>query len=109
MTLSPAWPTIFAHGVLNQDNRENTSATTAKSGWILQIFATGIPKDAVVQLQYGSRKDLVPLYAGEALTVPGVQQVNVALPENASSADLLVCATMAGQQYCSSAYPIAVQ
>jgi hypothetical protein len=38
-----------------------------------------------------------------------VQQVNVALPDAASSADLLICATVAGQQYCSSAYPITVQ
>jgi uncharacterized protein (TIGR03437 family) len=109
VTLAPAWPAIFAHGVLNQDNLENTSATAAKSGSILQIFATGIPKNAQVSAQYAGRKDLVPLYAGEAPTVPGVQQVNVALPEGASSADLLICAMVAGQQYCSSAYPIAVQ
>ena len=29
----------------------------------------------------GDRKDLVPLYAGPAPTVPGVQQVNVAVPD----------------------------
>ena len=66
VTLSPAWPAIFAHGVLNEDNRENTGGSAARPGSILQIFATGIPKEAVVSVQFAGRKDLAPLYAGEA-------------------------------------------
>ena len=69
--LSPAWPAVFPHGVFNQDNRENTPSAAAKSGDILQIFATGIPKLATVSVQIGDRKNLVPLYADEAPTVPG--------------------------------------
>src|ERR1039457_5466696 len=70
--LTVAWPAVFPHGVLNQDNRENTPSAAAKSGDILQIFATGIPKLATVSVQVGDRKDLVPVYAGEAPTCPGV-------------------------------------
>jgi uncharacterized protein (TIGR03437 family) len=65
----------------------------------------------VVSAQIGDRKDLVPVYAGEAPTVSGVQQVNVAVPEGVGAASSLVlCATVAGgQQYCSSGYQIVVQ
>ncbi len=108
--LAAAWPAVFAHGVLNQDNLENTPATAAKSGDILQIFATGIPKVATVSVQIGDRKDLVPVYAGDAPTVPGVQQVNVAVPTGVTgSLTLEVCATTGGQQYCSPGYTITVQ
>jgi uncharacterized protein (TIGR03437 family) len=111
VTLSSAWPAIFQHGVLNQDNSQNSAALPAKSGDILQIFATGIPKGAIVSAQIGGLPDLVPLYAGEAPTVPGVQQVNVAVPAGTSApATLVLCATVPGAaQTCSSAYPFAVQ
>src|SRR5207342_3523689 len=93
--LSPAWPAVFPHGVFNQDNRENTPAAAAKSGDILQIFATGIPKLATVSVQIGDRKNLVPLYADEAPTAPGVQQVNVAVPAGLTGAlPVAVCATI---------------
>jgi uncharacterized protein (TIGR03437 family) len=108
--LAAAWPAVFPHGVLNQDNQENTPATVAKSGDILQIFATGIPKLATVSVQIGDHKDLVPLYAGEAPTAPGVLQVNVAVPAGVTGLlTVEVCATTGGQQYCSPAYPITVQ
>jgi uncharacterized protein (TIGR03437 family) len=108
--LAVAWPAVFPHGVLNQDNQENTPSAAAKSGDILQIFATGIPKLATVSVQIGDRKDLVPLYAGEAPTCPGVQQVNVAVPAGVTGTlSVEVCATTGGQQYCSPAYSIAVQ
>lgn len=108
--LAPAWPAVFPHGVLNQDSRENSGAAAAKAGDILQIFATGIPKLATVSGQIGDTKDLVPVYAGEAPTVPGVQQVNVAVPGNVKGAvSLKVCATVGAQQYCSPGYSITVQ
>ena len=111
VSIAPAWPAVFAHGVLNQDNSVNGPGVAAKSGDVLQIFATGIPKGAVVTAQIGDRKDLMPLYAGEAPTVPGVQQVNVAVPEGAgNAASLVLCATVpGGQQFCSTGYQVAVQ
>jgi uncharacterized protein (TIGR03437 family) len=108
--LAVAWPAVFPHGVLNQDGQENTPSTAAKPGDILQIFATGIPKLATVSAQIGDSQDLVPLYAGEAPTAPGVQQVNVAIPTGVTGPlTVLVCATTGGRQYCSPAYSISVQ
>jgi uncharacterized protein (TIGR03437 family) len=108
--LTPAWPAVFPHGVLNQNNQENTSSNAAKSGDILQIFATGIPQLATVSVQIGDRNGLVPVWAGDAPTAPGVQQVNVAVPAGVTgSLNVVVCATTGGQQYCSPAYPITVQ
>ena len=58
----------------------------------------------------GDRKDLVPVYAGEAPTCPGVQQVNVAVPADVTGLlSVKLCATVGGQQYCSPAYSITVQ
>jgi uncharacterized protein (TIGR03437 family) len=108
--IAAAWPAVFAHGIFNQDNRENAPAAATKPGDILQIFATGIPKLATVSVQIGDRKNLVPLYADEAPTAPGVQQVNVAVPAGVTGAvPLQVCAVTGGQQYCSPSYSIAVQ
>ena len=109
--LSPAWPAIFSGGVLNQDNSVNAAVAPAKARSVLQIYATGIPDGAAVSVQMAGRKDLPPLYAGGAPTVPGVQQVNVAVPDDAETGttQLVVCATAGGQQYCSPPYSLAVQ
>jgi uncharacterized protein (TIGR03437 family) len=109
--LSPAWPAVFSNGVLNQDNSVNAAAAGAKDGSILQIFATGIPAAASVSVQIAGRKDLVPLYAGPAPTVPGVQQINVAVPDGvaASTTQLVICADVGGQHYCSAGSPLVIQ
>ncbi len=111
VALSPAWPSIFANGVLNQDNSVNASGAGAKAGSILQIFVTGIPTGAIVSAQIGGRQNLVPLYAGDAPDVPGVQQINVAVPDDAaaSTSPLMLCATAGGRQFCSAAYSLTIQ
>jgi uncharacterized protein (TIGR03437 family) len=111
VVLAPAWPAIFAHGILNQDNSVNGSEAAAGSGSVLQIYATGIPEGATVSAQIGDRKDLVPVYADVAPDLPGVQQVNVAVPDGVdpSNARLVICALAGGQPFCSSAYPLAVK
>jgi uncharacterized protein (TIGR03437 family) len=109
--LAPAWPSVFSNGILNQDNSANKAGSGAKAGSILQIFATGIPATATVSVQIANRKDLVPLYAGPAPTVPGVQQVNVAVPDDvgASTTQVVICAVVGGQQYCSAGTGLTVQ
>jgi uncharacterized protein (TIGR03437 family) len=109
--LAPAWPAVFPHGVLNQDNSVNGQVAAAGSGTILQIYATGIPDGATVSAQIAGRKDLIPLYAGAAPNVPGVQQVNVAVPDGVDpgAAALVVCATTNGQQFCSPAFNLVVR
>ncbi len=108
--VAPAYPSIFAHGVRNQDWSENTTATPAAGGTVLQIFGTGIPNNATVSVQIGNQMNLAPVYAGGAPTVPGVQQVNVAVPSGlpAGTTQLVLCATVNSQPYCSTSYPLAV-
>ncbi len=111
VALAPAWPAIFSGGVLNQDNSVNAAGRGAPAGSILQIFTTGVPQGAIVTAQVGAHRGLVPLYAGPAPTAPGVQQINVAVPDDATAGitPLAVCATLGSQQYCSPAYSLTVR
>jgi uncharacterized protein (TIGR03437 family) len=108
--LAPAYPAIFAHGIRNQDWTENTTSNPAAGNTVLQIFGTGIPNGATLSVQIGNQMNLAPLYAGGAPTVPGVQQVNVAVPGGlaAGNTQLVLCATVNGQPYCSTSYALAV-
>jgi uncharacterized protein (TIGR03437 family) len=109
--LSPAWPSVFKGGILNQDYSANSATDGAAAGSILQIFATGIPNGAAVSAQIGSQANLVPLYAGPAPTLNGVQQVNVAVPAGLTPGNttLVLCASVAGQPYCSAGSPLFLQ
>lgn len=108
--LAAAAPAVFSGGILNQDNTVNGASKPAKTGDILQIFTTGIPTGATVTVQIGSQANLVPLYAAPAPTVPGVQQVNVAIPGGVSgTAPLTICAAVSGQSYCSAASTLILQ
>jgi uncharacterized protein (TIGR03437 family) len=111
LTLAPAWPAVFSNGILNQDSTVNGKSAAAKRGDILQIFATGIPTGTIVSAQIAGHADLVPLYAGAAPTVPGVQQVNVAIPDDVdpASTQLILCATTGGKQFCSAGTPLFIQ
>jgi uncharacterized protein (TIGR03437 family) len=111
VALAPVWPAIFAGGILNQDNTENKAGTAAAPGSVLQIFATGIPTSATVSVQIADRKNLIPLYAGVAPGLTGVQQVNVQIPSDlaAGATQLTVCATAGSTQACSAAYPVVIQ
>jgi uncharacterized protein (TIGR03437 family) len=111
VVLAPVWPAIFPHGVLNQDNTENKAGSAAKVGSVLQIFATGIPASATVSVQIAGRNNLIPLYAGAAPGLTGVQQVNAMVPVDLASGatQLIVCATAGSQQACSLAYPVVIQ
>ena len=111
VTLSPAWPSIFTPGVLNQDNSVNAAGAPARAGTVLQIYATGIPAGATVWASIGGPDRLVPIYAGEAPGIAGVQQVNVMVPAGVSgpTTPLYLCAMASGQQYCSNTYNLAVQ
>lgn len=108
--LAPAWPAIFAGGVLNQDYSANTAGSGAPAGSYISIWATGIPDGATVSVQMGNRQNLVPAYAGAAPDVPGVQQVNVAVPIDmpAGTTPLVVCAATGSLTACSPAYTLVV-
>jgi uncharacterized protein (TIGR03437 family) len=103
--------------VLNQDNTVNSAAKPASAGSIIQIYATGIPAGASVTANIGAISNLIPLYAGSAPGLPGLQQVNVAVPSglSGSTAPLTICAvvtyppTALAQQFCSAAFSLAVK
>ena len=98
--VSPAWPAIFSGGVLNQDSSVNGPGATAKAGDILQIFLTGMPDNAAVSVVMGNQNGIVPVYAGAAPGINGVEQVNVAIPAGAGggSTPVAICATAGGRQ-----------
>ena len=108
--LAPAYPVIFAHGIRNQDWSENSASSPAPGGSVLQMFGTGFPAGATVTAQIGSQANLVPLYAGPAPTVPGVQQVNLEVPTGLTPGmtQLILCATVGGQPYCSTSNVLVV-
>jgi uncharacterized protein (TIGR03437 family) len=110
VALSPAWPSIFAGGVLNPGWIANNASAPVRSGSYLTALLTGIPDGATVSVQLGDRKDLVPMYAGAAPNWTGIQQVNVGIPADlaAGTTTLVVCATTGAAQYCSAAYLVAV-
>jgi uncharacterized protein (TIGR03437 family) len=70
-----------------------------------------------VSVQIADRKNLIPLYAGVAPGLTGVQQVNVAIPADlvviqtfpAPTTPLIICATAGSQQACSAAYQVVIQ
>jgi uncharacterized protein (TIGR03437 family) len=109
--LAPAWPAIFNHGILNQDYSQNSASAPAPAGSVLQIFATGIPSGATVTAQIQDRSGLIPMYAGPAPDIPGVQQVNVAVPSDLTTqtTQLVLCASVGGQSYCSSGSALSIQ
>lgn len=92
--LTPIAPALFTPGVLNQDNTVNGPANPAPAGSVLQIFGTGMPDaGGVVMVNIHDRRNLIPQYAGAAPGLPGMQQVNVAVPADlpAMSAHVTVC------------------
>jgi uncharacterized protein (TIGR03437 family) len=108
--LAPAYPAIFNHGIRNQDWSENMASSPAAAQTVLQIFGTGIPDGAAVSVQMGNQMNLVPLFAGAAPNVPGVQQINVAVPSGLAvgTTQLVLCASVKGQPYCSTSYSVAI-
>ena len=79
--LAATSPAIFQPGILNQDNSVNSPTSGAGGGSIIQIYATGVSATAgAVTVKIHDRAGLVPLYAGEAPGIPGVQQINVQVP-----------------------------
>jgi uncharacterized protein (TIGR03437 family) len=106
-------PALFSPGVLNQDNTVNGTANPAAPESVIQIFGTGLPDSGgtvVVQIQ--NQSNLVPLYAGAAPGLPGIEQVNVAIPAGLvpGPASLTICAIGAGnQRYCSQPEQVTLQ
>ena len=93
VSLTPFAPGIFKGGVLNQDNMVNGSDHPAQAGTVIQIFATGLSGTGVITARIGDHVISQPYYAGPAPGLPGVQQVDLVLPDDltGSTAAVSVC------------------
>ncbi|MCI0433969.1 MAG: IPT/TIG domain-containing protein, partial [Gemmatimonadetes bacterium] len=94
IALAEIAPAIFPNGVLNTDYSVNGELNGAPVGSVLQIYATGLlaPVAGPVSVKLHDRV-LSPAWAGHAPGIPGVQQVNVAIPGDlpAMTTEVLVC------------------
>jgi uncharacterized protein (TIGR03437 family) len=111
VSLAAFAPGIFSNGILNQDNTVNGSAHAAPLGTIIQIFATGLSGTGVITAAIGGQAVTQPYYAGAAPGIPGVQQVDLLLPDNitGNSVAVSVCGGLtAAQVTCSPAVQIAI-
>lgn len=90
--LTPNNPGIFPGAILNQDSSANSAANPAEAGSIVQVFLTGWSGGAVT-VRIHDRPFATPRYAGPAPGLVGVQQVNVAVPEDLQTvtSELLLC------------------
>lgn len=103
-----AAPVIYPGGVLNQDGTVNSEDNAELVGNILQVFATGLPAAGLGQIsaKIHDREIGTPLYAAGAPGLPGIQQVNFAVPDDlpAMNTEVIVCgwpANAPGQRVCS--------
>jgi uncharacterized protein (TIGR03437 family) len=112
VALTAVAPAIFTPGVLNQDSTVNAPANPAPLGTILQIFLTGMPDSGAAATVTIQNRNLVPLYAGAAPGLLGLEQVNVAVPADLQgvTSNLTICVMGAGNQpYCSQPESIALK
>jgi uncharacterized protein (TIGR03437 family) len=91
--LAPFAPGIFKNGVLNQDNSVNAPNQPAQLGTVIQVFATGLSGNGVITARLADRVINQPYYGGPAPGLPGVQQVDLVVPDDltVSTAAVSVC------------------
>lgn len=97
INVAPFAPAIFSGAVLNQDSTVNSADNGASRGSVVQIFATGLSGAGAITGRIHDRVITQPYYAGPAPGLPGVQQVNLVVPEDlpAMSTDVYVCGAAA--------------
>jgi uncharacterized protein (TIGR03437 family) len=104
-------PAIFTGGVVNQDGTVNSDSAPAPTGTVVAVYATGLSTSGKITAKIHDRDVPNPDYAGPAPTVPGVQQVNIRIPQDLPTMQtyVYVCGSTAanpGQQVCSPAQKI---
>lgn len=104
--LAASNPGVFQNGVTNLDGSVNRLFNPADHGGYLIVYATGLPQSGIVTAEIGGLA-VTPEYAGPAPTLPGVQQVNLRIPDSLSwvTVDLTVC----GAGVCSPPYQVTVK
>jgi uncharacterized protein (TIGR03437 family) len=103
-------PAVFNPGILNQDNSVNLASIPASRGDIVQIFLTGLatPVTLPVTVNVGTQSltGNQIIFAGAVPSIPGLEQVNVQVPNSlaftGNSVPLSICVALSGtQQACS--------
>jgi uncharacterized protein (TIGR03437 family) len=99
-------PGIFPAGILNQDWSVNSPTNPANTGSYVQIYATGLlasDGSGVVEAKLGDQIIANPPYAGPAPELPGLQQVNLQIPDGwpTMTTEILLCTTAGGNRVCS--------
>ncbi|MBX9602133.1 MAG: hypothetical protein K2X35_14070 [Bryobacteraceae bacterium] len=104
VNIQPFVAAIFPGGVLNEDWSANRESRPAQPGRYLQIFTSGLPQVGEVTVKIHDREGLRPAYVGAAPGSPGVQQINVHIPEDLPSMQTYVYVCVgSGDVVCSEA------
>ena len=111
VTIAPFEPGIFNGGIVNQDGAVNSASQGAAPGSIIAMWGTGLSGTGVITGNIGGQTIGTPYYAGPAPGLPGVQQVNLAVPTSLppGPTQVYVCATPpGGSQVCSVPVPLTI-
>lgn len=114
VNVTAAAPGIFTPGILNQDSSVNSPTNPANAGSFVQIYATGLLAADGSGIVDAKLHDLVLTtlpYAGPAPGLPGVQQVNLQIPQYfpTMTTEVLLCTSAGGQRQCSAPVKIHVR
>lgn len=100
VTLAEVAPAIFPDGIYNSDNTLNSADHPAPPGSVFQVFLTGLlaPVPGRVEVRIHDRV-VTPVFAGPLQAYPGVDQVNVAIPDDlpAMVTEMSVCGFASSQ------------
>src|SRR5262249_18459068 len=110
--LAPFAPAIFSRVVFNQDGSVNSVNNPAAPSSVVVVYATGLSGTGRITGRIQDQDIDLPYYAGPAPGYPGVQQVNLTIPDGLTglTADLFVCGTPpGGSKVCSTAVPVAIR
>jgi uncharacterized protein (TIGR03437 family) len=114
VNVAAANPGIFTPGILNQDSSVNSPTNPANTGSFVQIYATGVlgpDGTGVVEARLHDQVYGNLPYAGPAPGIPGVQQINLKIPEGwpTMTTEVLLCTTAGGTRQCSSPVKIHIR
>jgi uncharacterized protein (TIGR03437 family) len=114
VNIANASPGIFNPGIVNQDGSVNSATNPADTGSFVQIYATGVlgpDGTGVVEARLHDQVYGNLPYAGPAPGIPGVQQVNLKIPEGwpTMTTEVLLCTTAGGSRQCSSPVKISIR
>lgn len=114
VNLAPVAPGIFVPGILNQNNTVNAVDNPAATGTMVQIFATGLlaaDGTGTVEAKLHDQFYTNLPFVGPAPGLPGVQQVNLMIPEGwpTMTTEVVLCSTAGGQRVCSTPARISIR